>query len=39
MAIGMNGATGGVGSGVTRHLLARPHSPPVVALARWLSSS
>ncbi|MGH2629782.1 MAG: hypothetical protein ACRDHI_04380 [Actinomycetota bacterium] len=38
MTIGMTEATGGVGSGVIRHLLARPNPPPVVALARWLSS-
>jgi len=34
MTIGVTGATGGVGSGVIRHLLARPDPPPVVALAR-----
>jgi NAD(P)H dehydrogenase (quinone) len=34
MTIGVTGATGGVGSSVIRHLLAQPHPPPVVALAR-----
>jgi NAD(P)H dehydrogenase (quinone) len=34
MTIGVTGATGRVGSGVIRHLLAGPHPPPVVALAR-----
>ena len=33
-AIGVTGATGGVGSRVVRHLLARAGPPPVVALAR-----
>jgi NAD(P)H dehydrogenase (quinone) len=34
VTIGVTGATGGVGSGVVRHLLARPDPPPVVAIAR-----
>lgn len=34
MTIGVTGATGGVGSGVVRHLLERPDRPPVVAIAR-----
>lgn len=34
MTIGVTGATGGVGSRVVRHLLARPDVPPVVAIAR-----
>ena len=33
-AIAVTGASGGVGSRVVRHLLARPNPPPVVALAR-----
>lgn len=33
-AIGVTGASGGVGSRVVRHLLARMDRPPVVALAR-----
>jgi NAD(P)H dehydrogenase (quinone) len=32
--IGVTGASGGVGSRVVRHLLAREDAPPVVALAR-----
>ncbi|WP_051326391.1 NAD(P)H-binding protein [Glycomyces tenuis] len=32
--IGVTGATGGVGSGVVRHLLAAPERPEVAALAR-----
>lgn len=34
MTIGVTGATGGVGSGVIRHLLAMPDPPSIVALAR-----
>jgi NAD(P)H dehydrogenase (quinone) len=34
VTIGVTGATGGVGSGVVRHLLARRDPPPVVAIAR-----
>lgn len=34
MAIGVTGASGGVGSRVVRHLLARADPPPVLALAR-----
>jgi NAD(P)H dehydrogenase (quinone) len=34
VTIGVTGATGGVGSRVVRHLLARPDAPPVVAIAR-----
>jgi NAD(P)H dehydrogenase (quinone) len=34
MAIGVTASSGGVGSRVLRHLLARPDAPPVVALAR-----
>jgi NAD(P)H dehydrogenase (quinone) len=34
VAIGVTAATGGVGSRVLRHLLARPEPEPVVALAR-----
>jgi NAD(P)H dehydrogenase (quinone) len=38
MTIGVTGATGGVGSGVIRHLLTRPDPPPVVALVRRLDA-
>jgi NAD(P)H dehydrogenase (quinone) len=34
VAIGVTGASGGLGSRVVRHLLARADRPPVVALAR-----
>jgi NAD(P)H dehydrogenase (quinone) len=34
VTIGVTGSTGGVGSRVVRHLLARPDAPPVVAIAR-----